>query len=90
LPTTGQMVKGFNRPFKNDVRKAKKAEKRGSVGVPLVRGAPHLKGAEKHLPRGLALPQRSKKKQRQLERYARICEREAAAAAAPPRDAAMK
>jgi hypothetical protein len=92
------MVKGFNRPFKNDSRRAKLAGKK-VVSADGPKSAPHLKGADKHMPPGLALPEKSKKKQRQLERYARICEREAAAAAAAedaarapaaPKDAAMK
>ena len=55
----------------------------------------HLKGADKHLPSGLALPERGKKALRKQERYKRILEREAAAAVAAevagraPKDAAM-
>jgi len=95
-----EMVKGFNRPFKNDSRRAKfavkKAAKSSSAGGGQVPRLPtHLKGADKHLPSGLALPERGKKALRKQERYKRILEREAAAAVAAevagraPKDAAM-
>jgi hypothetical protein len=95
-----EMVKGFNRPFKNDSRRAKfavkKAAKPSSAGGGQVPRLPtHLKGADKHLPSGLALPERGKKALRKQERYKRILEREAAAAVAAevagraPKDAAM-
>ena len=93
------MVKGFNRPFKNDSRRAKfavkKAAKSTAGGGQVPRLPTHLKGADKHLPWGLALPERGNKALKKQERYKRILEREAAAAVAAevaeraPKDAAM-
>ena len=72
------MAKGFKPPHKNDARKIKLGKVKGA-----------RVNAETNLPRGIALPERNKKKQKQLERYAKICAREAAAKAAPPRDVKM-
>lgn len=82
--TTKATKHGFSKPIKNASRRAKvaarKLARKPASAADAPGAAPHLKGAHKHLPPGLALPEKSVKKQKQLARYARICEREALAA----------
>ena len=61
-------MKGFKPPHKNAARKIKLAKTKGTRVDPAT-----------SLPKGLGLPERSKKKSKQLERYANICAREEAA-----------
>ena len=71
-------MKGFSKPHKNVSRKVKLAKTRDSR-VDTATG----------LPKGIALPERNKKKQRQLERYAKIVAREEAAKVAARPDTKM-